>query len=150
MFKTIKEKALSFGLISVLWPFNTFFLFRARLVNLATLFLGKPPRQFTSTKCPKSRALGYRAPVNVHHCNARSFVNYLPLIKCWFPITERDWKLRQGIKWLMLLFLFHTVCQKFIYFNFHHILRKTFNCSNINFCHFFLNDLFVQIFKRWV
>ena len=26
--------------------------------------------------------------------------------------------------------------------------NKTLYCSNINFCHFFLNDLFVHIFKR--
>ena len=36
-------------LISVLWPFNTFRSFRARSVNLTTLFLGKPLKQFTST-----------------------------------------------------------------------------------------------------
>ena len=35
-------------LISVLQPLH-FRSFRARSVNLATLFLGKPPRQFTST-----------------------------------------------------------------------------------------------------
>ena len=32
-------------------PSTHFRSFRARSVNLATLFLGKPPRQFTSTKC---------------------------------------------------------------------------------------------------
>ena len=30
-------------------PLTHFMSFRARSVNLATLFLGKPPRQFTST-----------------------------------------------------------------------------------------------------
>ena len=35
--------------ISVLRPFNTFRSFRLRSVNLATLLLGKPLRQFTST-----------------------------------------------------------------------------------------------------
>ena len=38
-----------FGLISVLRLFNTFEVISAQSVNLATLFLGKPPRQFTST-----------------------------------------------------------------------------------------------------
>ena len=31
------------------WPLTFFMSFRARSVNLSTLFLGKPPRQFTST-----------------------------------------------------------------------------------------------------
>ena len=35
--------------VGVLWPFDTFQSFRARSVNLSTLFLGKPPRLFTST-----------------------------------------------------------------------------------------------------
>ena len=38
----------SFGLISVL-PSRHFRSFRARSVTLTTLFLGKPPRQFTTT-----------------------------------------------------------------------------------------------------
>ena len=41
----------SFGLISVYGPSTHFRSFRARSVYLATLFLGKPPRQFTSTWC---------------------------------------------------------------------------------------------------
>ena len=42
---------VSFGLVSFLFygPSTHFRSFRARSVNLATLFLGKPPRQFTST-----------------------------------------------------------------------------------------------------
>ena len=43
------ENVFWFGVISVLRPFNTFRSFRARSVTLTTLFLGKPPRQFTST-----------------------------------------------------------------------------------------------------
>ena len=35
--------------LCVLRSFDTFRSFRARSVNLATLFLGKPPRQFTGT-----------------------------------------------------------------------------------------------------
>ena len=34
-----------FGLISVLRPFDTFYV----ISGAVTLFLGKPPRQFTST-----------------------------------------------------------------------------------------------------
>ena len=33
-------------------PSAHFRSFRAQSVNIATLFLGKPPRQFTSTQCP--------------------------------------------------------------------------------------------------
>ena len=38
-----------FGLISFYGPLTHFRSFRARSVNLATLFVGKPPRQFTCT-----------------------------------------------------------------------------------------------------
>ena len=48
--KTVK--ILLVGCVGVLQPFNTFRSFRARSVTLATLFLGKPPRQFTSNQCP--------------------------------------------------------------------------------------------------
>ena len=41
---------LCFGLNSVLQPFNIFYVI-LQSVTLTTLFLGKPPRQFTNTKC---------------------------------------------------------------------------------------------------
>ena len=40
-----------FGLISVLRPFNTFYVISGGPVTLTTLFLGKPSTQFTSTYC---------------------------------------------------------------------------------------------------
>ena len=41
-------------------PSTHFRSFRARSVNLATLFLGEPPRQFTSNKCPLTDSLNQR------------------------------------------------------------------------------------------
>ena len=63
----LKKCWLLVGCIGVLWPFDTFCVisgavsycpsthfssFQVQSVNLATLFLGKPPKQFTSTQCP--------------------------------------------------------------------------------------------------
>ena len=45
-------------------PSTHFRSFRARSVNLATLFLDKPPRQFTSTLCPFFRQLLTTALLN--------------------------------------------------------------------------------------
>ena len=48
-FHTCPISALVVGFIGIFRPFDTFRSFRARSVNLATLFLGKHPRQFTNT-----------------------------------------------------------------------------------------------------
>ena len=46
---TILRDSVWFVLILFYSPLTHFWSFRARSVNLATLFLGKPPRQFIST-----------------------------------------------------------------------------------------------------
>ena len=48
--------------VGVLRPFETFRSFRARSVNLSTLFLGKPPRQFTSTSSAHSFDSNWQLP----------------------------------------------------------------------------------------
>ena len=47
----VRMEKLGFDLVRFLFygPATHFRSFRAQSVNLATLFLGKPPRQFTST-----------------------------------------------------------------------------------------------------
>ena len=53
------------------------------------------------------------------------------------------------IQCIIAYIVFKTVCQKFIYFNFHHILQKDFILlMQILIFVIFLNALFVHIFKR--